>query len=150
MNGEERCICNRQKELYEFAQMKHADIRTFSNDFLKSTFCNNSLDKPYSVDQFADIVNWLEFLEQEGCEIRPDSSQTVAVSREAAGWIGFTYRQLHFVSGLNSRDLADQVPVDRLLLAYPGLHTVDEDMAAEIIIHDFNLKGEQNKKVHKR
>ncbi len=35
-------------------------------------------------------------------------------------------------------------------MAYPGLHTVDEDMAAEIIIHDFNLKGEHNKKVHKR
>ncbi len=33
MNGEERCICNRQKELYEFAQMKHADIRLFPMTF---------------------------------------------------------------------------------------------------------------------
>jgi len=139
MTGEERFICNQQKELYEYAQQEQADICVFSNDFLNSSFCNRSLDKPYSVDQFADMVNWLEFLGQEGCTVKRDTKQKRRVSFEAAGWIGFTYRQLHFATGLSGRELAKRVPVERLMIAFPGLCTVDEDMAADIIIHDFNL-----------
>ena len=45
-----------------------------------------------------------------------------------------------FESGLSSNEINKRVPIDRMTLAFPGLHTVDEDMAAEIIIHDFNLK----------
>lgn len=135
---EQRYICNQQKELYEYVQNLNSDIRKFSNDFMHSFFCNASLDKPYSVDQFADIVNWLEFLEKD-CKVEPAPFQKNRVSFAAAGWIGFIYRYLHFVTGLPSHILADKVPVDRLIIAYPGLHTVDEDMAAEILMHDFGI-----------
>lgn len=138
---EQRYICNQQKELYEYAQSNYADIRKFSNDFMNSDFCNRSIDKPYSVDQYSDIVNWIEFLEKD-CPIEADILQKNKVPYNTAGWIGFTYRYLHFVTGLPSRALADKVPVDRLIISYPGLHTVDEDMAADIIIHDFNIPGE--------
>ena len=139
MNHEERYICNQQKELYEYAHKNKADLRAFSDAFMKSKFCNNSIDKPYSVDQFADIMNWLEFLEMEGCYVKPDPLKCDEVSYNTAGWIGFTYRQLHFYTGLNGKDLAEKVPFERLAIAYPGLHTVDEEMAAEIITHDFGL-----------
>lgn len=76
--------------------------------------------------------------------IRPDRSQAEMVSPEAAGWIGFTYRQLHFASGLSSQELAERIPVDRLLIAYPGLHSVDEDMASDIILHDFSINDRRH------
>ena len=136
---DQRYICNQQKELYEYVQSRNIDIRQFSDEFMNSYFCNYSIDKEYSVDQFADIVNWLEFLEKE-FPIIPCNTQENRVSVPAAGWIGFEYRYLHFVTGLASRTLAIKAPVDRLIIAYPGLHTVDEDMAADIIISDFSLK----------
>lgn len=138
ITGEERYICNQQKELYEYAQSKRANIEKFSDAFMNSDFCNRSLDKPYSVDQFADIVNWLEFLEKD-CPVVPDVFQSRRVSFETAGWIGFIYRYLHFETGLTSKELSARIPVEKLIIAYPGLHTIDEDMAAEIIAHDFNI-----------
>lgn len=139
MTHEERYICNQQKELYEYAHKNKADIRAFSNAFLSSKFCNSSLDKPYSVDQFADIMNWLEFLEMENCYVKPDVLKSDEFSYNTAGWIGFTYRHLHFYTGLYGRDLVERVPFDRLAISYPGLHTVDEEMAVEIISQDFKL-----------
>ncbi len=140
MDHEERYICGQQKELYEYAHSHKADIYSFSDSFMNSRFCNDSLDKPYSVDQYADIMNWLEFLEMENCVVTPDPIKSDEVSFNAAGWIGYVYRQLHFVTGLQSKELAKRVPVRRLALSYPGLHTVDEDMAIDIIRNDFELK----------
>ena len=108
---------------------------SFSSDFLNSKFCNNSLDKPYSVDQFADIFNWLEFLAQEDVRFFITGENTLP--KEVAGWLGFTYRQLHFETGLPSKQLCEIIPIERLVLSYEGLHTVDEDMASEILIENF-------------
>ena len=61
-----RYICKQQEEeLYEYVQTHDADVVAFAEAFMNSNFCNRSLDKPYSVDQYADIMNWLEFLEWE-------------------------------------------------------------------------------------
>ena len=134
-----RYICCQQQELFEYAQKQNADIIQFAFDFLNSDFCNRSLDKPYSADQYMDIMNWLEFLEQEDiCLSNYNTSDPI--SNQIAGWLGFTYRQIQIESGLSSSEIIRRVPVDRMILSYPGLHTVDEDMAADIIIHDFNLK----------
>ena len=110
---------------------------------MNSNFCNRSLDKPYSVDQYADIMNWLEFLDWEKITVRPVLYQQQPVPPHVAGWIGFTYRQLQIETGLQSRELWEKVPIDRLIRAWPGLHTVDEDMAAEIIMEDFHLTPKQ-------
>ena len=142
MNSEERYICNQQKELYEYVYSRNIDIEQFSDFFLNSDFCNNSLDKPYSVDQFADIMNWLEFLEKEGCKYNV-STMRANYPIEAAGWCGFTYRQLQIETGLQSKDLALRVPFNRLAVVYPGMHTIDEEMAVDIIKHDFNLERSQ-------
>ncbi len=139
INHEDRFICNRQKELFEYAQSHYANIKIFTHDFLCSDFCNRSLDQPYSVDQFADIMNWLEFLEKD-CKIKPDPLQKERLPKIVAGWLGFVYRQLQIETGLKSRVLADKIPFERLVIAYPGLHTVDEDMATDIICHDFGLQ----------
>ena len=136
--SEYRFICVQQQWLYEYAQRQDADIRKFSNEFLSSRFCNTSLDKPYSVDQYADIVNWIELMADD-CRIVPDPEQELPVPYSVAGWIGFMYRYVQIVTGSKSKDLARIIPIDRLIISYPGLHTVDEDMASDIIIHDFKI-----------
>jgi hypothetical protein len=40
---------------------------------------------------------------------------------------------------MQSRDIAEKVPAEKLIRSYGGLHTVDEDMAIEIIMQDFGL-----------
>ena len=134
-----RYICKQQQELFEYVQEQGADVITFAEAFMKSDFCNRSLDKPYSVDQYADIMNWLEFLEWERIIVKPVIRPQRPITRRVAGWAGFTYRQIQIETGLQSRDLWEKVPIERLIRAWPGLHTVDEDMAAEIIMEDFNL-----------
>lgn len=131
-------FCEQQQELFEYVQQKGANIQKFTHDFMCSKFCNCSLDLKYSVDQFADIVNWLEFIEAE-FNIQFDNSQNRIVPLEVAGWLGFTYRQLQIESGLKSRELIKRIPFDRLVLAYEGLHTVDIDMAGEIVMNDFDV-----------
>lgn len=138
LDAEHRFICKQQQELFEYVQKKGADIKAFAKAFLNSDFCNRSLDKPYSVDQYADILNWLEFLEWEKINVRP-ALRNQPVSFRIAGWVGFSYRQLQIETGLQSRVLWEKVSIDKLISAWPGLHTVDEDMAAEIIIADFQL-----------
>ena len=140
LNAELRFICKQQQELFEYAQKHGADVGAFAEAFMNSSFCNRSLDKPYSVDQYADILNWLEFLEWEKITVRPALRQHRPVTSSVAGWLGFTYRQLQIETGQQSAELWARVPIDRLIVAWPGLHTVDEDMAAEIIMQDFHLQ----------
>ena len=146
VESEQRYICCQQRELYEYAQQEGADVFTFSNRFLRSTFCNRSLDQPYSVDQFADVVNWVEFLAKEGCFIEKADATKAEVTLEEAGWLGFTYRKLHFATDLPSSRLAELVPPERLLRSFHGLTSCDEEMQAEIIIQDFHLKADMNSK----
>lgn len=134
-----RYICKQQEELFEYVQKQNADVVAFAEAFMKSNFCNRSLDKPYSVDQHADIINWLELLKCEKITLQPVPWQQRPLPINVAGWIGFTYRQLQIETGLQSRELWEKVPIDRLIRAWPSLHTVDEDMAAEIIMEDFHL-----------
>lgn len=144
LNSEYRFVCKQQQELFEYVQKHKADVCEFAKAFLNSDFCNRSLDKPYSVDQYADIMNWLEFLDWECIAVHPKLFQKNPVPLQVAGWLGFTYRQLQIETNLQSRELWDRVPIDRLIIAWPGLHTVDEDMAAEIIINDFQLKNKND------
>ena len=62
----------------------------------------------------------------------------VDVSFKGAGWCGFFYRMLHFELQMPSRDIASLIPFDDLVLSYPGLHTVDEYMAVDIIKKKIN------------
>ena len=55
------------------------------------------------------------------------------------GWIGYTYRYIQIESQISSKILIDKIPLDKLLRAYAGLHTVDEEMAYDIIRNDFDL-----------
>lgn len=113
LDSEYRFICKQQQELFEYAQKAGADVRAFAKVFLNSDFCNRSLDKPYSVDQYADIMNWLEFLEWECIAVHPKLFQKTPVPFQVAGWLGFTYRQLQIETKLQSRET---ITIDRTFM----------------------------------
>lgn len=139
MTDEYRNICVQQQDLYECVQKKLADVYEFSEAFLQSDYCNRHIDAPYDVHQYDDIVNWFEFLEMENIVPMPKQEQIFPVSCATAGWIGFMYRYIQIETGIASRELRKKVPFEKLAISYPGLHTVDEQMAFDIIKHDFSL-----------
>lgn len=138
LSREQRFFCNQQKDLFEYAQERNVDVKRFTRLFLNSDFCNRCLDVPYSVDQFADTMNWLEFLEKD-CPIKENPFQKIKIPESIAGWIGFTYRHIQILTGMKSKDILEKIPVEKMIISYPGLHTIDEDEAAKILIKDFGL-----------
>lgn len=50
------------------------------------------------------------------------------------------YRYLFIVTGIKSAELVQKITYNVMLRYYPGLHTIDEDMAVDIICNDFKLK----------
>lgn len=139
MNDIQYYICEQQQEIFEYMYDKNVDILRFAEKFMNSDFCNRHLDARYSVHQFNDIVNWVEFLEMEFNPFALKISNH-EISRHTAGWIGFVYRHLHFATGLKSSELFQKVPFRKLVIAYPGLHTVDEDMAIDILCNDYHIE----------
>lgn len=140
MDGVQRYVCKQQQDVFGEVAAKGYELYAFADAFLKSSFCNRSIDKPYSVDQFADTGDWFDFLERDGeCVLVPTQDPFPV---HVAKWLGFVYRQLHIETGISSRELAHLVPIRRLAVSYPGLHTLDEDMQVEIIRNDFGFSGE--------
>ena len=92
------------------------------------------MDAVYSHFQLADAEECLDFILPE-IEIR--SLPEPVYRDQVAYWIGFMYRYLFFSLQIPSDRLADALSFQVMTVYYPGLHTVDEDMAVEIIRHDF-------------
>ena len=57
-------------------------------------------------------------------------------SKYIAEWIGFMYRYLYIYSGIKSYELKSDIPFDLMCKYYPGMHTIDEESAAEIMIEN--------------
>lgn len=152
MDGVEYEICNTQGNLYEFIAKKGFNIELFSRLYLQSDFCRRAFDTIYSRFQLADELECLDFIVPElkgkfpefddGC-ITEDYDRIPepesCFSPDAAYWIGFTYRQLYIETGTSSRELSERLPFDAMCRYYPGLHTVDEEMAVSIICEDYGF-----------
>ena len=139
MKDTDRITCRNQQEFFELMTQRGIDMYTFIPDFLNSDFCNRELDADYSVFQWADAEDWLDFLQNE-ISLTPNPLIKEKIPPKIAGWIGFTYRQIQINTKKNSKEIIRKVPLQNLLNAYAGLHTVDEEMAYEIIEKDFSLQ----------
>ena len=114
------------------------DMYIFIPDFLQSDFCNRELDADYSVFQCSDVEDWLDFLKKE-ISLTPDPLAKKKIPPKVAGWLGFTYRQIQVETKMKSSEIIQKIPLQNMVQAYAGLHTVDEDMAFEIIKNDFRI-----------
>lgn len=129
-------ICNTQGELYEWAALRGYKFPEFSDIYLKSDFCKHSMDTIYSRFQIREPEEHIDFLFSEHPELESCKSiDGIIYDSEVAYWIGYTYRHMHFISGIQSTELCKLLPFIQMEQWYPGLHTVDEDEAADIIMN---------------
>ena len=131
-------ICHTQGSIYEYAAKNGYDMKVFSEVYLKSDFCRRAFDTIYSRFQFADEEECWDFLEPENRAEFKKLDDNKEFDIDVAYWIGFTYRQIYIESGVKSSDLADKITFETMCRYYPGLHTIDEDMAYDIIKKDFS------------
>lgn len=123
-------ICETQGDIFKTACLMKLDMDEFVPAYMKSHFCEKNMDVIWSVFQFADAEECLDFIIP---EITPPILDSVKYKPSVLDWIGYVYRQLYFSLGITSREIYEKVSFKDMLVYYPGLHTVDEDMAIDII-----------------
>jgi len=130
-------ICETQGDIFKCANELKLDMDVFVPAYMKSRFCEKSMDTVYSPFQMADAEECLDFIL---AEIDVPKIKKIKYKPTIIEWIGYTYRQLYFALGKSSREIIDKVSFTSMLVYYPGLHTVDEDMAVDIINEDKFLR----------
>ena len=136
MTGINYDICYTQQRIYKYMCQQGYDMKTFSDAYLQSDFCRRAMDTNYSRFQLETALECADFYMPEiedKLKKLPDGEK---FDLDIAEWIGFTYRQLYIVSKKPSSILADAIPFETMVHYYPGMHTIDEDKAAEIILHN--------------
>lgn len=130
-------ICETQGDLFRYVANEGVDMEWFATQYLSSDFCRRSMDTVYSRFFTADELEHLDFIIP---EIGPLKKNPYGYfDGNVAFWIGFTYRQLQIQTGVFSKDLVNRIPFVKLCNAYAGLHTVDEEMATDILCENFGL-----------
>ena len=134
-------ICENQGNIFEKAAIEGYDMEQFSNYYMKSDFCNNHFDKRWSIYHLADTEECFEELcsENRFRSIVTKRSGGKICDPDTSWWIGFTYRQLNIETEVASSILSDEIPFNELCACYPGLHTVDEEYATDLICNKHNL-----------
>jgi len=133
----ETAICETQGDLFEFVANLGTDMEWFIPTYMNSDFCNREMDATYSYFQMEHPLEILDFLSKEigECKIKPNKYFRLDV----AFWLGYTYRQLKIQTGVSSKEIFQTISLEKLCNAYAGLHTVDEEMATDILCENFNL-----------
>ena len=133
-------ICRTQADIYKYAAEHKYNMEEFSPAYLKSDFCRRAMDSEYSRFQLEAPNECFDFITP---EIGTFVSDTY-FNEDVAEWIGWIYRFLCFHIKMSSSELVDKVSFNTMCRYYPGLHTIDEYMAIDIISENFNLpKSEQ-------
>jgi len=131
-------ICKNQARLYRYVAIKGFDMEWFSENYLRSSFCKRAFDTIYSRFQTADELECLDFIIPE-LGIIQYMNDDMMFDPDVAEWIGFTYRQLYIETGIPSSEIVEKVDFATMCRYYPGLHTIDEDMATDIICENFGF-----------
>ena len=126
-------ICQTQGNIFRVACEQRYDMNVFVPSYMNSRFCAKNMDGIWTVYQFADAEECLDFILP---EIQPPKLDKVVYNPAVMEWIGFTYRQLYLTLNISSKEIYDKVSFLDMIVYYPGLHTVDDEMAMDIIKED--------------
>ena len=137
LNNVEQGICVTQGTLFRHVANEGVDMEWFVEKYLSSDFCRRSMDTIYSRFFTADELEHLDFIIPEIGELKQNPYGYF--DGNVAYWIGFTYRQLYIQTGISSKELIKIIPFQKMCNVYPGLHTVDEEMATDILCENFKL-----------
>ena len=132
-------ICETQMRIYRYYAKRKYNMEIFSNAYLSSDFCKRAMDTKYSRFQLEDVGECSDFFMPE-IENKLTIDTEIKIPVEVVEWIGFAYRQLWFETRIFSKDLCKIVPFSAMVKLYPGMHTLDEDVAAEKIMQMYNLQ----------
>ena len=133
-------ICETQAMIYRYAAREGFDMEAFSDKYLRSDFCRRAMDAIYSRFQLADDVECWDFIYPELKSELTKYEDNHMFSPDAAYWIGYIYRQLAFETGMPSAEIQGYLPFKEMCKVYPGGHTVDENVAVEILMEAINKK----------
>lgn len=139
-------ICETQGQFFELAaRTLNADsFPPFVNLYMQSEFCRWQMDTSYSRYQFAAPT---ECLDNILLEINKNKTLHFAVkgekifSPDVAYWAGYVYRQLFFRTGWNSPEILQKFPFSQMVSSYSGLHTVDDEMAVDMLLESLEEKN---------
>lgn len=134
-------ICDNQGNVFEYIARTYTfdTFISFVPAFMNSNFCRTQWDVPYSRYQFDLIDENLDFLLPElkkTMQFIPASENDRIFDPDTAHWIGFTYRQLQILTKIPSQQLIRAITFNDMCGAYPGLHTVSDEMSAQWLITD--------------
>jgi hypothetical protein len=133
-------ICETQGRIYEYAATQGYNLEKFSPLYLQSDFCKRAMDTIYSRFQLEDELECWDFIYPEIKNELSIYEDNKTFDRNVAYWIGFTYRQSYIATGISSSDLSQLLDIKTMCDYYPGLHTIDEDEAMEIINNNLSRK----------
>ena len=139
-------ICETQGRIYEIMAINGYDMKLSSDLYLHSDFCRRYFDTIYSRFQVADAEESIDFIIPEIKDKIKVLDDNKEFSPKVAYWIGFTYRQLYMETDIPSNELGDKISFEKMCAYYPGLHTIDENMASDIICMNFNLTNKSHSK----
>lgn len=140
IDSDDEVICKTQRDIYTYIAKQGYNMELFSNAFLSSDFCKRAFDTIYSRFQFADEKECLDFIIPEIKNYGLRKLNNEYFDEDVAGWIGYTYRQLYIETNIFSAILCEKISFKTMVKYYAGLHTVDENMATDIICNDFHLQ----------
>ena len=130
----QRIICETQGEIFRCANEWRLNMDEFVPLYMHSVFCKRAMDGIYSRFQMADGEECLDYILK---EIHPSILNEIHYNEQAMFWVGFTYRQLTFrLRDIPSKIIYDRLPFFSLAKQYYGLHTIDEEIAIDIIIEN--------------
>ena len=125
-----KIICDTQGNIFLHTNEMSYDMNLFVPAYMKSYFCEHSMDTLYSRYQMAPAEECLDFILP---EIKTPKIESPQYQSNVMYWIGYMYRMLYFSLDIKSKDIILSVPFQDMLVYYPGLHTVAYEMAVEII-----------------
>lgn len=120
--------------LYEHVANDGILFPKFSDVYLVSDFCKRAMDTDYSRFQLQHPGELLDFIIPENPGIDEKFPDGQHFDGAVAYWIGFMYRYLSIAMGISSKELLQRYSFGQMCAVYPGMHTVDYDMAADMIV----------------
>ena len=135
----EYSACETQAELFEYIAEEGYDFEWFVEQYMDCKWCNREMDSKYSAYHTSFPEEQLEFITPQIGELKKYPVGKFFHS-DVAYWIGFTYRQMAIQTQIHSSELIRLLSLATMCNYYPGLHTVDDEMATDIICENFKLE----------
>ncbi len=141
----ERDICKTQAAFYRKAALDGCDMKIFSDRYMTSSFRVRNMEVAYSPCQREDAETCLEFIYPKigFPDTMPYSGDGEIFNPDVAWWVGYTYQQLFYETGVKGAELVVKVPFEKLILNYPAHHTLEETASTDMLCEYYGLEKNQ-------